>query len=179
MASATPVTDHDRIRDWAEEHGGRPACVKGTAALLRIDFGKPDEKLQPITWDDWFQTFEESNLAALLPPGSRSRFFKLVDRNASGSRSRGGRAPAARGGAARGRKTASARGGARKTSGGSSKGSGRKAAPGRKASTRKSAVRKTTSRSVAARGGAARKGADGGARTRSTAASRRSSAKKR
>ena len=41
MASASPVTDHDEIREWVESRGGRPACVKGTAALLRVDFGEP------------------------------------------------------------------------------------------------------------------------------------------
>ena len=30
MASARPITDHDEIREWAEDRGARPACVKGT-----------------------------------------------------------------------------------------------------------------------------------------------------
>jgi hypothetical protein len=46
MASATPVTDHEEIREWVESRGGRPACVKGTAALLRVDFGEPDESIR-------------------------------------------------------------------------------------------------------------------------------------
>ena len=69
MASATPVTDHEEIREWVESRGGRPACVKGTAALLRVDFGEPDEKLQPIEWDQWFETFDSRNLAALIQEG--------------------------------------------------------------------------------------------------------------
>ena len=83
MASATPVTDHDEIREWVESRGGRPACVKGTAALLRVDFGEPDEKLQPIEWDQWFETFDSRNLAALIQQGGRSRFLKLVSRESA------------------------------------------------------------------------------------------------
>src|SRR4051812_17201475 len=30
MASAEPVTDHRRIREWAEARNARPACVRGT-----------------------------------------------------------------------------------------------------------------------------------------------------
>jgi hypothetical protein len=90
MASATPVTDHEEIREWVESRGGRPACVKGTAALLRVDFGEPDEKLQPIEWDQWFETFDSSNLAALIQQGGTSRFIKLVSRDSAGTRGGGG-----------------------------------------------------------------------------------------
>ncbi len=90
MASATPVTDHEEIREWVESRGGRPACVKGTAALLRVDFGEPDEKLQPIEWDQWFETFDSRNLAALIQEGGASRFIKLVSRESAGTRGGGG-----------------------------------------------------------------------------------------
>jgi hypothetical protein len=30
MASAHAITDHDEIREWAEQRGARPACVTGT-----------------------------------------------------------------------------------------------------------------------------------------------------
>src|SRR5215217_5181344 len=100
MASATPVTDHEQIREWVESRAGRPACVKGTAALLRVDFGEPDEKLQPIEWDQWFETFDSRNLAALIQAEGSSRFIKLVDRGSAGTR--GGRGlKRARGGAKR------------------------------------------------------------------------------
>jgi hypothetical protein len=36
--------DHETIRRWAEQRGGRPAMVEGTN-ILRIDFGEPEEKL--------------------------------------------------------------------------------------------------------------------------------------
>ena len=151
MASATPITDPDRVREWAEAHGGRPACVKGTTALLRIDFGEPDEKLQPISWDQWTETFERRKLAALIQEDDeRSRFFKLVDRRTAGGRGAGSRARGGiksnRAGASRTRKSSSKRAAApgRKASAGT----GRKkaAAKGRKASV--GAGRKTASRSM-------------------------------
>jgi hypothetical protein len=50
------TTDHDKIRSWVEERGGRPARVKGTGnggdpGLLRIDYpGRgEDDDLEPIS----------------------------------------------------------------------------------------------------------------------------------
>src|SRR4051794_29389322 len=85
------TTDHDEIRRWAEERDGRPATVKGTesggedAGILRIDFpGGEEDRLEEISWDDWFQKFDEENLAFLyqeqVKSGDESRFFKLVNR---------------------------------------------------------------------------------------------------
>lgn len=88
-SDATPTTDHDEIRRWAEERGGRPAAVKGTpkgedGGLLRIDFGEPEENLEEISWDQFFKTFEDRKLAFLHQDkidGKQSRFFKLVNRH--------------------------------------------------------------------------------------------------
>jgi hypothetical protein len=85
------TTDHDEIRRWAEERDGRPATVKGTesgdddAGILRIDFpGGEGDRLEEISWDDWFEKFDEENLAFLyqeqVKSGDESRFFKLVSR---------------------------------------------------------------------------------------------------
>ena len=73
------------IRKWAETHDGRPARVKGTgdakdAGLLRLDFGKPEESLEAITWEEFFDKFEESELALLYGDEPDSRFSKLVRR---------------------------------------------------------------------------------------------------
>jgi hypothetical protein len=82
MAEST--TDHDAIRRWVEERGGRPVSVKGTggddAGILRIDFGDPEENLEPIDWDEWFETFDRSGLAFLHEDEPDSRFNKLVSR---------------------------------------------------------------------------------------------------
>jgi hypothetical protein len=89
MAESKTTTNHDEIRRWVEERGGRPAAVTetggdGDAGILRIDFGDEDEGLREISWDEFFNTFDESNLAFLYQDetneGSESRFNKFVSR---------------------------------------------------------------------------------------------------
>jgi hypothetical protein len=79
------TTDHDVIRKWAEKRGGRPARVKGTggsedAGLLRLDFGTPEEDLEAIEWEQFFETFDESGLAFVYDDAPESRFGKFVRR---------------------------------------------------------------------------------------------------
>jgi hypothetical protein len=85
------TTDHDEIRRWVEEHGGMPARVRGTGGdgdpgILRIDFpgGTGEDQLEHVSWDEWFQKFDEQNLAFLYQEhkadGDDSTFFKLVRR---------------------------------------------------------------------------------------------------
>jgi hypothetical protein len=85
------TTNHDEIRRWVEERGGRPARVKGTGSdgdpgVLRIDYpGRgDDEALEPISWEEFFDKFEGSDLAFLYQEetaaGEESRFSKLVSR---------------------------------------------------------------------------------------------------
>jgi hypothetical protein len=96
-SKAHTTTDHDEIRRWAEERGGKPSCVIGTGGgddpgLLRIDF--PDYSgegsLEPITWGEFFQKFDENNLALLYEEktkdGQPSNFNKLVKRDDGGKR---------------------------------------------------------------------------------------------
>ena len=90
MAGAAKATmDHEEIRKWVEERGGHPAAVKGTgteeeAGLIRIDFpGYSGANLEPISWEEWFEKFEDKKLAFLHQDeknGHESRFFKLVSR---------------------------------------------------------------------------------------------------
>jgi hypothetical protein len=94
MATSTTkkTTDHEEIRRWVEEHGGRPARVRGTGGdgdpgILRIDFpgGAGEDELEPISWDEWFEKFDQENLAFLYQEekasGEDSTFFKLVNRD--------------------------------------------------------------------------------------------------
>jgi anaerobic selenocysteine-containing dehydrogenase len=85
------TTDHEEIRKWAEERGAKPACVRGTGGkhdvgMLRLDFPgyTGEDKLQPISWDDWFEKFDERKLALVYQEetaeGERSNFNKLVSR---------------------------------------------------------------------------------------------------
>ena len=78
MASALETTDHETIRKWAEQRGGHPAQVKGTGGLLRIDFGEPEESLEKISWEDFFEVFDQSKIKFLYDPERKSRFNKFV-----------------------------------------------------------------------------------------------------
>jgi len=86
MAQGRTTTDHDVIRTWVERHGGRPARVKGTGdgddpGLLRFDFGEPDDRLEPVSWEDFFEKFDENGLALVYQDEGESRFNKLVRRD--------------------------------------------------------------------------------------------------
>lgn len=83
-SSSQTTTDHDEIRRWIEERDGRPATVKGTgrgdhAGVLRVDFQEPDDELEEIPWDAFFEKFESDDLAFLHGEGD-SRFNKFVRR---------------------------------------------------------------------------------------------------
>ncbi len=85
------TTDHAAITAWVEERGGRPATVVSTfedgddIGILRIDFpgyGDSDDELEFITWDEFFEKFEENDLAFLFQEktadGEESRYYKFV-----------------------------------------------------------------------------------------------------
>jgi hypothetical protein len=89
MATATTTRDHEKIRHWIEQRGGKPATVSATktsggAGILRIDFPSDgrDEGLEPIGWDEFFKKFDEAQLEFLhqdkTTDGQTSRFFKFV-----------------------------------------------------------------------------------------------------
>jgi len=101
-AQAKVTNDHDEIRSWAEQRGGQPACVKGTGnkgdiGMLRIDFPgySGEESLQHISWDEWFEKFDERNLALLYQEktagGAESNFNKLVSRETADAVEEGGK----------------------------------------------------------------------------------------
>lgn len=86
------TTDHEKIKKWVEERGGKPTTVKTTAkkkddaGLLRIDFPgySGTGTLEEISWDEFFKKFEEAKLAFLYQEktkeGKQSRFSKFVSR---------------------------------------------------------------------------------------------------
>jgi hypothetical protein len=97
MASAQPVTDHQKIRRWAEARGAKPACVRGTGGkadpgMIRLDFPgfSGSDSLQEISWDEWFKAFDDNNLALLIQEetasGEKSNFNKLVSRETADAR---------------------------------------------------------------------------------------------
>ncbi|HLI84171.1 MAG TPA: ferritin-like domain-containing protein [Bryobacteraceae bacterium] len=96
------LTDPEEIRAWAEDRGAQPACVRGTGGaddvgMIRLDFPGwgSDEKLQPISWDKWFEKFDESGLALIVEEetatGQKSNFNKLVSRETAQSAEERGR----------------------------------------------------------------------------------------
>ena len=87
------TTDHDEIRRWADERGGRPVRVPGVfgkvadATDLRIDFlfDKYDDDLEQITWEDFFAQFDRETMALVYQTetegGAMSRFGRIVRRH--------------------------------------------------------------------------------------------------
>lgn len=86
------TTNHDEIRRWVEQRGGRPARVgesgsNGDPGILRIDYPgfSGDDTLEEISWDEWFDAFDENELAFLYQEetkeGEESRFSKLISRD--------------------------------------------------------------------------------------------------
>lgn len=90
--SSNSTTDHQTIRKWAEQRGGRPTRVKGTGSgddpgVLRLDFPgySGEDDLEAISWDEFFEKFDQKNLALVYQEktddGELSNFNKLVDRS--------------------------------------------------------------------------------------------------
>ena len=91
MALSKNTKDHDEIRKWAEARGAVPSEVSSThtsdePGILRFQFpkakNKNDAALQEISWDDFFEKFDESDLALVYQEktasGQKSNFNKLV-----------------------------------------------------------------------------------------------------
>ena len=93
MSSAKTTTNHDEIREWVEKRGGHPAVVTSTEAngrpggLLRIDYDEPggndDTRLHRISWDEFFKSFDQNDLAFLYDPDGDSRFSKFVEKESA------------------------------------------------------------------------------------------------
>jgi hypothetical protein len=93
MSDSHITTDHNKIKRWAEERGGKPATVKDTeedghAGVLRIKLDPKDDRLEEISWEEFFEKFDEAGLAFLsqdkTKDGKISRFHKFVSRDRAG-----------------------------------------------------------------------------------------------
>ena len=89
MSSSKTTTDLKVIKKWAEERDGKPSRVKDTengkgAGVFSINFPgySGEDTLEEISWEEWYDTFKEKNLAFLYQDetsgGKESRFFKLI-----------------------------------------------------------------------------------------------------
>ncbi|HUH01147.1 MAG TPA: hemerythrin domain-containing protein [Kofleriaceae bacterium] len=88
MARARATIDHQTLKAWVEERGGCPAHVKSSGSkddpgILRIDYpGFTGQKtLETISWEQFFEAFEDNELAFLYQDDKDSRFSKLVARS--------------------------------------------------------------------------------------------------
>jgi hypothetical protein len=99
-AGAKVTTDREEIRQWAEERGARPSCVRGTGGdggtgMLRLDFPAytGEDSLTEISWNDWFDKFDERGLALLHQDtnarGQKSNFNKIISRETAKARAEG------------------------------------------------------------------------------------------
>src|SRR5262245_8297669 len=97
-AKSRTLTDHDEIRRWAEARSVRPSTVRRTpahdnAGMIRLDFPgySGGDPLQEISWDEWFEDFEDRNLALIVQDqaadGGRSNFNRLANRESVKSES--------------------------------------------------------------------------------------------
>ncbi len=79
--------DHEEIKLWVESHGGHPAALRmldGDVGVVRFDYKPYLGAQHPLSWTEFFQQFENRNLAFLYddeaPPGLEESAAKLVNR---------------------------------------------------------------------------------------------------
>jgi len=98
MSLSKTTRDHKEIRRWAEVRGAVPSEVASThnkdePGILRFHFpnapGEKDNNLREISWDAFFEKFDESNLELVYQEktsdGEQSNFNKLVHPETSAS----------------------------------------------------------------------------------------------
>ncbi|TDB71206.1 hypothetical protein [Micromonospora sp. KC723] len=81
------TTNHEVIRNWARARGARPATIAGTerdgrpgVLTFEIPGYRESRRVQVISWDDWFRTFDARKLNLIyqeqLRDGRQSNFFR-------------------------------------------------------------------------------------------------------
>jgi len=74
----TATSDHDVIRQWADDRHATPATVESAehdgSVELRIDFdfGNHLEDLKQVTWDEWFAAFDERGYEFVFQEAARA-----------------------------------------------------------------------------------------------------------
>lgn len=92
MPNTKITKDHKLIKEWVVARGGIPGQVIENVpptdedGVLDIKFPESTgKKVIPITWNEFFTRFEQSNLAFLFEDnhgnGLKSKFFKLISRD--------------------------------------------------------------------------------------------------
>ena len=80
--------NHASIKNWVEERDGIPAMLEGIAdkskagQMLRINFHDKKEILNNISWDVFFEIFDENNFQLLYDDrtidGEKSHHYQFV-----------------------------------------------------------------------------------------------------
>lgn len=81
------TTNHDVIQRWARARNAKPATIQGTEhdgrpGVLTFNFPgwREGGKIQQITWDDWFKTFDTRRVNFIYQEqksdGRQSNFFR-------------------------------------------------------------------------------------------------------
>jgi hypothetical protein len=90
MTLSKSTKNHDQIRHWAEERGAVPSEVASTGdgqvGIIRFQFPRfkrnNDSALREISWDEFFEKFDENNLEMIYQEktasGRKSNFNKLI-----------------------------------------------------------------------------------------------------
>jgi hypothetical protein len=76
------ITDHKKIKEWAQNHDTSPAVVNDgqkDTSILRFDVGDSEDELHEINWEHFFELFEENKLALIIEEDSK--FNKFVSRD--------------------------------------------------------------------------------------------------
>ncbi|MDG5815366.1 hypothetical protein QA601_09765 [Chitinispirillales bacterium ANBcel5] len=85
------TSNHRFIKKWVEERGGFPVLVpdeliaKEESGVIRILFPEDSdkEKYEPISWDKFFEKFDQAHLAFLCEKNSdgHDHYYKLISIN--------------------------------------------------------------------------------------------------
>ena len=89
------TTDHETIRTWVDDRGGTPAHETGLTedtarTLYIIEEGEETTGLEPISWDAFFETFEDEELAFVYQDRELGEtdewLYDLIDREDAAER---------------------------------------------------------------------------------------------
>lgn len=84
--------NHEAIKKWVEERDGAPALMGGITpeigggGMLRIDFkDNSDGPLNEISWETFFEIFDESNMLFLYQEKTeedeKDHFYKIINKD--------------------------------------------------------------------------------------------------
>jgi hypothetical protein len=172
-AMSKTTIDHDEIKQWAESHGGVPAAVDrthedgGDVGIIRLMFPKSAQSehgaLVEISWDEFFEQFDEAELALIYD--DNSLFNKLIGRDTADKRAHGD--------------NKASRHADRKTSGSAKTGAKAKAGTGTATKKSEAKPKAAAAKSVTAKSTKAKSAEDGGGKAATASKAKASTGRKK